>query len=211
MTRKDMTLRHPAPRLAAIVAVLALFGAACNGDPDPKAAQTSPSPSPAPSSTGPAERGITQPDGKVRVDNVAHGHSRRLVARAVGDLKAVGLWRPLTKHLFVVKLNSRLGRENVPDDGHLADVYLTAIIEDGVGGSLCDVMFFPTAMSDDLDRWRSYHAQGFLADPPPSLRQFWASILAHELAHCLDHGKGEPVAERWEAKALESVREAGLS
>lgn len=171
--------------------------------------RTPPVAAPSPSETAgdgePSERGITQPEGTT-VQNVAHGKSKRTVATAVRDLKRVRLWKPLTKHLYVIKIGSRLGRSNVPDDGHLADAYLTAQIDDGVGGSLCDIMFFPTAMDDDLARWRTYNAQGLLDDPAPTRRQFWASILAHELAHCLNHGSGEGVAERWEARALKAVR-----
>ncbi len=142
--------------------------------------------------------------------NAALGGSKRLVNTAIGDLKKVGLWRPLTNHLYSLKFATRLGRLNVPEDGHLADAYLTAAINGNEGGAACDVMFFPTAMADDLARWRTYHSQGLLADPAPTLRQFWGSIMAHELAHCLKHGRGEPTAERWEARALAALREAGI-
>ena len=189
-------------RIAAVLLCVVLLGA-CSGSDEPLDVDRTERVSPSPQE--PAERGITQPEG-LTVENVAHGHSKRLVANAITDLKKEGLWKPLTKHLYVIKIGSRLGRSNVPDDGHLADAYLTAQIDDGIGGSLCDIMFFPTAMSDDLARWRSYNAQGLLDDPAPTRRQFWASILAHELAHCLDHGSDEKVAEKWEAKALEAVR-----
>ena len=191
-------------RVSLLFVVVALTLGACqDGGPARSAA---PSPSVRPTvGPEPAERGITQPEGTT-VHNGAHGSSKRLVRMAIADLKRAGLWKPLTKHLYVIKVSSRLGRENVPEDGHLADAYLTAQIDDGVGGSLCDIMFFPTAMADDLARWRTYNAQGLLADPAPSRRQFWASILAHELAHCLDHGSGEDVAERWEAKTLTRLR-----
>ena len=195
-----------APRMKMVALLLssaATLGACSGPDQSPIARST---PEGSPSGEGePAERGITQPEGLI-VQNVAQGGSRQLVATAIGDLKRERLWKRLTDHLYVVKIGSRLGRANVPEDGHLADVYLTAQIDDGVGGSLCDIMFFTTAMADDLDRWRTYNAQGLLDDPAPTRRQFWASILAHELAHCLDHGRGEPAAERWEAKALEAVR-----
>lgn len=188
------------------IVVVAVLFAACNGGPEAPSAQ--PSPAASPSASQPAERGITQPEG-TSVQNVAHGPSKRLVATAIRDLKRVKLWKPLTKHLYVIKIGSRLGRSNVPEDGHLADAYLTAQIDDdGVGGSLCDIMFFPTAMADDLARWRTYNAQGLLDDPAPTRSQFWAAILAHELAHCLNHGSGEPLAEKWEARALEAVRAA---
>ena len=190
-------------KTAAFLLCLTMFFGACSGSDAPGAG---PSPKASPSAQDdPAERGITKPE-RLIVQNVAHGGSKKLVATAIADLKREGLWRPLTKHLYVVKVGSRLGRSNVPEDGHLADAYLTAQIDEGVGGSLCDIMFFTTAMADDLARWRTYNAQGLLDDPAPTRRQFWASILAHELSHCLDHGSDEEVAERWEAKALDAVR-----
>lgn len=192
------------PIACALAAVL-LFGA-CSSESSPPRGEAAASPSPMHPDGAAAERGITQPD-RIVVQNAAHGPSKRWVARAIEDLEKVRLWKRLTRHLYVIKIGSRLGRSSVPDDGHLADAYLTAQIDDdGVGGSLCDIMFFPTAMTDDLARWRTYHAQGLLADPAPTRRQFWATILAHELAHCLDHGKGEATAERWEARALEALR-----
>ena len=192
--------------LACALAAALLFAACSEDSPRPGEAASSVSPPPAQSEESAAERGITQPEGTV-VQNAAHGASKRSVSNAIKDLKKVGLWKPLTRHLYVIKISSRLGRSSVPEDGHLADAYLTAQIDDdGVGGSLCDIMFFPTAMSDDLARWRTYHAQGLLADPAPARREFWGAILAHELAHCLDHGKGEAAAERWEARALEALR-----
>ena len=199
-----------AVKLIACALAAALLFAACSEDnPRPGEVAASPSSAPAQAEGTAAERGITQPDGTV-VQNVAHGASKRSASRAIKDLKKVKLWKPLTEHLYVIKIGSRLGRPSVPEDGHLADAYLTAQIDDdGVGGSLCDIMFFPTAMADDLRRWRTYNAQGLLVDPAPTGRQFWAAILAHELAHCLDHGKGEPAAERWEARALEALRRRG--
>ncbi len=138
----------------------------------------------------------------VRVQNEAFGPSARFVGRAVRDLKRLDLWGPLTDHLYVIEVGSRLGRDNIPRDGHLADAYITGLVEDKGAGALCDIMFFPTAITDDLARWRTYHASGYLEAPPPSLRQFWAALLAHELGHCMEGPRGERVAERWERRAL---------
>lgn len=157
----------------------------------------------------PARRPITKPS-RLSITNAALEGSVEQVDRAIQDLRAIGMWRRLTGDLYAVRFATRPGREQVPDDGHLADAYLTAEIDGRTGGSLCDVMFFPTAMSDDLSRWRTYHSQGLLADPPPTDRQFWASIMAHELAHCLDGGRGEGVAMRWERRALRRLRGAGV-
>lgn len=154
----------------------------------------------------PDHRPITKPD-ELIVENVAFGRSKAHVRRAIRDLRQVGLWDRLTRHLYAVKFGSRNGRENVPDDGHLADVYLTARVDGEFGGSFCDVRFYPTAMTDDLDRWATYHAQG-LMDAPPSLRQFWGAIMVHELAHCMPGPKGEKAAGEWEERALVRLRGA---
>nr|MDQ3916654.1 hypothetical protein [Actinomycetota bacterium] len=166
-------------------------------------ADATPTPSPSPSASP-----VINPPGIV-VLNVAFGKSKRRLQRAIADLKEVDLWYPLTKHLFQLKLGSRLGVTNIPDDGHLADAVLTGAIEEDAQGRLCDLMFFPNAIAQDLDRWRLYHSQGALVDPPPTLRQFWGSILAHELGHCFPGGPGEKVAEHWEREALERLRELG--
>lgn len=172
--------------------------AACAGREEPAARPAPPTPSPSPSI-------VINPPGVV-VDNAAFGRSRERVARAVRDLKAANLWLPLTRHLYRIKFGSRLGVVNVPDDGHLADAVLTAAFDEEAQGRLCDVMFFPNAISQDLDRWRAYWEQGAMAAPPPTLRQYWAAVAAHELAHCFPGGPGEKFARRWEAKALEAVQ-----
>jgi hypothetical protein len=185
--------------VASVAAALALAGCSGAGDPAP-AARATPSPSPSPSASP-----VINPPGVV-VDNVAFGRSKRRLQRAISDLKKVDLWYPLTKHLFKLKLASRLGVSNIPEDGHLADAVLTGAIEEDAQGRLCDLMFFPNAIAQDIDRWRLYYSQGALIDPPPTLRQFWGSILAHELGHCFPGSPGEKVAERWEREALERLR-----
>ena len=185
-------------------ALLFSFGA-CEPANDPPTSAASPSagtPSPVPSSR---LRVVT---GDVRVENEALGDSKGTVRTAIADLKNLGFWDDLTDHLYVLKISSRPGPDRIPDDGHLADAFLTGQIDETTAGPLCDIMFFPDAMVADLERYEDYYNQGLLPDPTPTLRQFWASILGHELAHCLDHGQGEPTAERWEKKVLTAVREA---
>lgn len=155
----------------------------------------------------PAEATETPPQARgVRVQNVAFGRSRTLVRIAISDLKRLGFWKELTGHLYVLKISSRTGIDNVPEDGHLADAFLTGQIDSRGAGALCDIMFFPTAMANDLARYDEYYRQGLLPDPTPTEREFWVSILAHELSHCLDHGQGEPAAEAWEKKVLTAAR-----
>lgn len=186
------------PVLCALL-VPALLATACSSA-EPKRAAATPSPSPSPSPSV-----VFNPRGIV-VENAALAASARRVRWAIRDLKAVKLWRPLTKHLYKVKFGSRPGFVNIPDDGHLADAILTAGFGDGVQGRLCDVMFFPNAISRDLDRWQLYYAQGATTEPPPTLRQLWGAVTAHELGHCFPGGPGEKVAQKWEARALEKLR-----
>jgi hypothetical protein len=203
--------KRPALRLRLLsgvaLSLVALLGlTSC--DKDPVVAGDTP-PSPATIVT-PDGRPSAVPEvvtGDVTVQNDALGDSEELVERAIADLKRLGFWGDLTDHLYVLKISSRPGPDRIPDDGHLADAFLTAQIDETTAGSLCDVMFFPDAMVADLARYEDYYNRGLLPDPTPTLRQFWASILGHELAHCLDHGRGEPTAERWEKKVLAAARE----
>jgi hypothetical protein len=130
--------------------------------------------------------------------------SRNLIAAAMSDLKDLGMWGELTRHLDRVRLRTRWGRANVPRDGHLADSLYRPW---GTGGGrFCRVTFYPRAMRDDLAKQRFYHAEGRLAGPPPKLDQFWTMILAHELTHCRDRHRGETIALRVETRVLELLR-----
>lgn len=186
---------------AALLVAAALAGAACSPA-SPGAAEAPANPSPFPS---PSRAVVINPPGVV-LDNVAFGRSKKRLSRAVRDLKEARLWRPLTRHLYKIKFASRLGVVNVPDDGHLADALLTAAFDEDAQGRVCDVMFFPNAIAQELDRSRLYYEQGAISEPPPTLRQFWGAVTAHELAHCLPGGPGEKVAEEWEARALRKLR-----
>jgi hypothetical protein len=147
-----------------------------------------------------AKRKVTRPRG-ARVLFLATGRAVTRLHQAEHDLKAVRLWGRLTNHLYEVKVAVRPGRSDIPADRHLADAYISAVAAQGTLRNLCDIVFYPVAIAQDLVRWRRYHAQGRLGRPPGTLRQYWGSILAHELAHCLGTGRGERVAKHWEAKA----------
>jgi hypothetical protein len=194
-------------RLFAALALLAMVGA-CDQPPAGGQAgeQARRSPAASPSDDGIQNRGPTA----ARVDNLASGRSHGRVESAVRDLKRIGLWDDLTDHLFVIEIQSRAGRAEVPDDKHLADAFLSATIEEGGSGGFCSIMFYPTAISDDLRKWRRYYEEGFHPEQPPTLRQFWSSILGHELGHCFKGQPGEDVAEHWEAKVLAALRAANI-
>jgi hypothetical protein len=153
----------------------------------------------------PADRTITRPK-RARVVFQARGDAATRLRQAEVDLKRIKLWGKLADHLYEVKVTVRPGRSDIPNDRHLADAYPSAVAAPGGYGSLCDIAFYPAAISADLARWRRYHSQGRLGRPPATLRQYWGAILAHELGHCLGNGKGEPVAEKWERIALHKLR-----
>ena len=197
--------RTAASFFAAVLMLCALLPAACTGSTEPAARRAAQTPTEATSTPTPAERPALERRG-AKIENVASGWSHRRARVAVRDLKRIGLWGRLSNRLYIVKIGSRPGRVGVPEDGHLADAVLTAQIDEEGGGAVCDIRFYPTAMGDDLVRWDQYYVQRLLPEPAPTARQFWGAILAHELAHCLGDGKGEPVAGRWEKRALRGLR-----
>jgi hypothetical protein len=127
--------------------------------------------------------------------------SRGDIARAIDDLKDLGLWGELTRHLDRLRLRVRSGRANVPRDGHLADSLYRSTGH--AGRRFCRVTFYPRAMRDDLAKQRFYYSEGGLAEAPPEMDQFWTMILAHELTHCRDRHRSEKVALRVEARVLD--------
>ena len=190
-------------RLIALVLSGALLLAACAEDGSPRETPRSAASSPRPD--GPRQRKLTKAELPL-VHNRALGPSREVVARAVADVKRLGFWNDLAGHLFIVLIESRVGRQDVPEDKHLADAKLTAHMTPRGDGGLCSIVFYPTAMRDDLVRQGEYYEQGMLPEPPPSGRQFWASILGHELAHCAPGQPGEPYAQKWEKRVLDAAR-----
>lgn len=154
----------------------------------------------------------TRPE-RAHVEDLARGPSRALIERAVSDLRRLGFWRHLTRHLYVVRISARTGVVRIPDDGHLADALLTGIIDAHGSGALCDIAFFPAAMRQDLKRQARFRSEGRLPSPIPSTRAFWMSVLGHELAHCLPphrpfRQRGEATARRWERRILRAAQRA---
>lgn len=158
----------------------------------------------------PARRAATKPEG-LKLQIIVKPPYRGVARQAVGDLKTIGFWDDFTKHLYAVKLASRPPKGVSPEEETLADAFLRAQIDENGAGALCDVVFYADAIPTDLERWRTYYAAGSIDRPPPaSLRQYWAVLLGHELAHCLPGRRDEPVAEAWEARVFEATREAGI-
>lgn len=140
----------------------------------------------------------------------ATGPTRARLETAISDLKEIHVWSKLTDHLYAIELDSRSGIANVPEDDHLADAYYTGILDGGGGGTVCDVMFFPSAITADLARWRDYYARGLAADVPPTVRAFYGSLVAHELAHCKPGPRDETVARAWEDRVRDALGSIGI-
>jgi hypothetical protein len=122
----------------------------------------------------------------------------------VTDLEDLGLWSRLTGHLDSHPLRALTGRSRIPRDGHLADSLYRSLDSDG--GRFCRVTFYPSAMREDLARQRYYYERGLVRAQPPTMREFWTMILAHELTHCRDQRRGERAALAAEARVLELLR-----
>lgn len=183
------------------IALLTLL-VSCQGAIDrPSAAPEQPIRSEAP------QRPPTEPE--LRVTNDAFGNSQERLRHAIAELKRLGFWHELTDHLFVIDLGSRLGTANVPKDQHLADANSTGTVEGDQMGALCDLMFFTTAIRQDLDRWRGYYEQGLADTEPPTMEHYWVMLLAHELTHCLPRKHGETAARRAEERVREAYEERG--
>ena len=130
---------------------------------------------------------------------------RRNVRRAVRDLKGLKVWDDLTDHIDFIRISTRPGVERIPLDGHLADSLFTGLVRPGRDGSLCDVYMYSEAIARDVDNQQTLYAYGRLSAPPPTLRQFWAVVLAHEVAHCSQRGQqGELRSNRWERRVLDA-------
>ncbi len=186
-------------RCAATVALL-LCLVGCDTPASPGAARSSPTPtiSAGPTSAEPAARPPTEkPALRLFVDS--EGAARRRVERAIRDLKSVSLWRRLTRHLFILRIETRSGKR-VPEDGHLADAGLAVHVDPMGAGLFCYIRIWPAALERDLANQRVYYSEGRLGFVPPSDRIFWASILGHELGHCQSRHEVTPedVALEWE-------------
>ena len=91
---------------------------------------------------------------------------------------------------------------------HLANA-ISGLVED-TSGELqlsCDIVFFAGTIAGESRRFREYYEQGYLDRLPFTLRSRYASILAHELAHCLqDRPHNEAAARGWEKRVLRLMR-----
>ena len=181
-------------RTALVVATIAVVAApACVAETE---GSSSVSPAPSPSSSKVAELELIL-EGK--------GRPLALLRTGVRDVKDIGLWRPLTRHLGIVKLEAYAEAYRVPPDRHLADAVFQLTDETGELQQRCDVVFYTVAMADQVRIWHREVAFG-LRSRSPTLRQLYASTVAHELAHCRPGRHGEEVALRWERKAMRALR-----
>lgn len=143
-----------------------------------------------------------------------NGRERVLFRAAVRALQRVGVWRPLTRGLYSVELETHPGARSEAGV-HLADAVLNHTLARGRPRVVCDIRFYPRAIRQELRLWRrirgvgisprdwrDYNENEIFDEKLPNRSDFWASILAHELAHCLLGPHGERAAQEWEYKTM---------
>lgn len=209
MPDKRSRLVRPPVRWVAVVAILTALAAApaCTSRPGlPPMTGPTGDPSPAPTE---ARRDAS--DGPPKVVNAAGDASRAEITQAIRDLKTANVWAAVTPDdVDRIEIRSRDGVERVPDDKHLAEAQRVPYLVGERFAVDCLIVFFPDALRRDLVVQADGYDSGYLDSPPPSERQFWAAILAHELAHCLRWAGGEPFAEKWETRTLAALQGAGI-
>ncbi len=193
-------------RVAVAIALL-LCLAACDSPTSREATRPSSTPtiSAGPTSVEPAARPPTEkPALRLYVD--AEGAASHRVERAIRDLKSVSLWRRLTAHLYILRIETKTG-QRVPEDGHLADAGLAVHVDPMGAGLYCYVRIWPAALERDLANQHVYYSEGRLGFVPPTNRIFWASILGHELGHCQSRHEVTPedVALEWENRVRDAL------
>ena len=160
-----------------------------------------------PSASSPLRERDASPGPRLSVHVNAPAPAVRRIRTAIEDLRSIELWPGLTAHLFELHISALGGAANVPEDEHLADAFYRPRVVRHPRGRYCGIRFYSKAMRDDLVRQRIYRAEGRLAEDPPSVRHFWAAVLAHELTHCRDDDRDEATALRVEGNVVDALQE----
>lgn len=139
---------------------------------------------------------------------------QKLFQRAIRDLVKVNVWKKLTKGLYSIEMETHPGARSQAGV-HLADAVLNHTLVDNQPEVVCDIRFYPLAIRQELRiwarikelgvtprRWRDYNSNGVFDETAPAKNDFWAAILAHEIAHCLVGPHGEKAAQEWEYKTM---------
>lgn len=194
-----------------------LGAAACRGDEPAAAPRPSASPSRPLLTTNQGGRAKRGPAGITLVFETGR-FEQRLFQRAIRSLDRIRVWPKLTDGLHSVELETHPGARSEAGV-HLADATLGHTVLDGRPLVVCDIRFYPRAIRQELRlfrrvrelglsprRWRDYNDNGVFDEPQPRRSDFWASILAHELSHCLVGPHGERAAQNWEYKTMRRLR-----
>ena len=202
-------------RTAVALACVAFLIGGCVGSQPEASEKPTPTPSPSPSliTTDQGGRARPGPAGITLVFETGR-FEQRLFQAAVSDLARVGVWGKLTKGLHFVELETHPGARSEAGV-HLADAVLSHTVQEGKPLVVCDIRFYPRAIRQELRiwrrvrsvglspvGWRDYNENEIFDEPQPTKSDFWSSILAHELSHCLEGPHGERSAQQWEYKAM---------
>ena len=175
-----------------------VFASACTPAEPKPAGRVTPSPSPSRSLITTDQGGRAKP-GPADITLVFETgrFEQKLFEKTVRDLVRVRAWKKLTTGLHSVELETHPGARSEAGV-HLADAVLAHTILNGKPLVVCDIRFYPRAIRQELrlyrrvralglspDQWRDYNENGVFDEEIPVKSDFWASILAHELAHCL--------------------------
>ncbi len=201
--------------LIAVLVLATLTLTACQTNEGATAA--GPSPSPTPSASGltvdQGGRSVPGPNG-VRLVFETSRFEQKKFQRAVRDLSKVHVWRRLVRGIELVELETHPGARSVAGV-HLADASLNHTLVEGDAVVVCDIRFYPRAIRQELRlwrrigslgatpaEWRDYNENDVFDETAPKESDFWAAILAHELAHCHVGPHGEREARNWEFKTM---------
>lgn len=179
----------------------------------PETKPPSPRPSRSPITTAMGGRAKPGPGGITLVFETGR-FEQKLFQATVRDLVRVGVWKTLTEGLHYVELETHPGGRSEAGV-HLADAVLAHTVVEGRPFVVCDIRFYPRAIRQELrlwrrvrelglspQQWRDYNENGVFDEGQPTKADFWASILAHELVHCLPGPHGEKAAREWEYKTM---------
>ena len=157
------------------------------------AAQEAPASSPSASPTDPP----------LKVENNGLGASKRLIRLAIAELKRIDYWEQLTRDFYYLRFGTR--PDPVQNDDRISDIVAGGLVDESGSGASCDIYFYEGPMKQEY-REKKSRGLGWL-----SLRHFWTSWLAHEIARCRGTGDRDSSADRWQLRTLRKLAKSTIT